>query len=105
MPKYVEAVILILVLATAAFGLYYMYAVSTGRAFLTVPTIIVKTPIPGVCCCETAKGHLFEPYGKFYKTEDPIISCKRICEVEHSTKAHPSIEVGPGKCGAYSTSG
>jgi len=106
MPKIAETVILVVVLLTAVIGLYYMYTVSTGKAFLAPPqNIIVKTPIKGICCCETAKGHLFEPWGKMYKGEDPVPACDRICGKEHSTLAHPSTSIGPGKCGAYTDYG
>jgi len=107
MPKNIaETAILIVVLLTAVIGLYYMYTVSTGKAFLLAPTIMVRQSTLDICCCKTIpKEYLFETYGKMYKDEDKPVSCDRICTKEHGTTAHPVLSVGPGKCGAYADYG
>ncbi len=101
-----ETIAVGLVIFIALVGLYYMYTVSTGRAFLQAPTITVRQSTLDVCCCKTVpKGYLFETYGKMYKDEDKPVACDRICSKEHGTTAHPVLSAGPGKCGAYSAYG
>ncbi|MEM3154759.1 MAG: hypothetical protein QW165_04315 [Candidatus Woesearchaeota archaeon] len=102
--KTIEAVMLIIVLLTAAIGLYYMYSVSTGRAFIQAPTIAVRQTTLEFCCCApiARPDHPFTVYGKILKDatiEEKVISCNKICE-EHSTQKNPVNLVKVGKCGS-----
>jgi len=95
-------VILILVLLSAAIGLYYMYTVSVGRAFITVPQMtVIQRELEFCCCAPTARpDHPFEVFGKVLKDADPATKaaeCDRICG-EHSSAKHPADLLYPGEC-------
>jgi hypothetical protein len=101
--KVIESVILIFVLLTAAVGLYYMYAASTGKAFITAPTITVKqTTLEFCCCAPTAReDHPFTVFGKITKDATPeqkTASCTKICG-EHGSASHPTKLLKVGRCG------
>ncbi len=94
---------LLLVLLVAIIGVYYMYQVSTGRAFLQGPRIdLVIQRLPETCCCSTETGKLFEVTAQVLKGADEfsrVESCRSECQgPAHSTAAHPSFLVRPGKC-------
>lgn len=102
--KAIEAVILILVLLTAATGLYYMYTVSTGKAFLQAPTIVVRQTSLEYCCCAPVNNekHLFRVFGQVTKDADQAVKtegCTRICN-EHGSADHPVKLLHVGKCGS-----
>ncbi len=107
MPKKdrrLENVILLIVVIAALAGVWYMYQASVGRAFLQAPTFVVRQTTTEFCCCQTAQGKLFEVFGAVAKDADEFKKaevCKNLCEVEHSTVRHPSVLIGPGKCGLY----
>jgi hypothetical protein len=100
--KTIEAIILILVLLTAATGLYYMYAVSTGRAFLQVTVTVQQTGLEFCCCAPVAnEKHLFTVFGQITKDASPeqkTASCSKICG-EHGSAAHPTKLLHTKKCG------
>jgi len=94
--------ILILVLLSAAAGLYYMYRVSVGKAFIEAPYItVIQRELEFCCCAPTARpDHPFEVFGKVLKDADPAakeVECNRICG-EHSSTAHPANLLYPGRC-------
>ncbi len=100
--KTIEAVILILVLLTAATGLYYMYTVSTGRAFLQAPTFTVQRTGLEFCCCAPVANekHLFTVFGQITMDASPeqkTASCSEICG-EHGSAAHPTKLLHTKKC-------
>jgi hypothetical protein len=102
--KTIEAIILILVLLTAATGLYYMYTVSTGKAFLQAPTFVVKQTTFEYCCCAPVSNekHLFRVFGQITKDADLAVKtagCTKICN-EHGSTAHPVKLLHVGKCGS-----
>jgi len=105
MPKTnrnIETIITILVVFSALVGIYYMYAVSTGRAFLQAPTFTVRQTEIAFCCGQTEQGRLFEFYGNVEKGADEFTraaECQRLIEEQYSTLAHPATLVGAGKCG------
>ncbi len=103
MSKTIEIVIIIAVLVTAVVGLYYMYTVSVGKAFLQAPTMIVRQTGLEFCCCAPAArtDHPFTVFGKITKdatAEEKTAACTKICG-EHSTEKHPAKLLKVGKCG------
>ncbi len=103
--KVIESVILIFVLLTAAIGLYYMYTVSVGKAFIQAPTMMVRETTLEFCCCapEARPDHPFTVFGKITKDatiEEKTASCTKICG-EHSTVKHPAKLLKVGKCGRF----
>ena len=94
---------LVLVLVVAIVGLYYMYRVSTGRAFFEGPHVeAVIQNLPESCCCATEAGKLFEVTAQILKGADQltrVASCSAECKgPSHSTVSHSSLLVKPGKC-------
>lgn len=94
---------LILVLVVAIIGIYYMYQVSSGRAFLQGPRVdVVIQRIPETCCCSTETGKLFEVTANVLKGADEfkrVESCRSECQgPAHSTPDYPSFLVRPGRC-------
>ena len=102
-PSAVGNAMLLLVLVVAIIGLFYMYQVSSGKAFLQGPRVDrVIQRLPESCCCSTQTGNLFEVTAQVLKGADEfsrVESCHSECTgPSHSTVGHPSILVGPGKC-------
>src|SRR3989344_7215672 len=102
-PRILGNVILVLVIVIALIGLYYIYQVSSGRAFMQSPRVDkVIQRIPESCCCSTQAGKLFEVTAQVLKGANEfsrVESCFSECQgPSHSTVANPSILIRPGKC-------
>src|SRR3989344_3613049 len=83
-PHVVANAMLVLVLAVAIIGLFYLYQASVGKAFLQGPRIEkVVQRIPEVCCCSTQAGKLFEVNAQVLKGADQFVrveSCSSECQ-------------------------
>nr|AQS33564.1 hypothetical protein [uncultured archaeon]AQS33859.1 hypothetical protein [uncultured archaeon] len=102
-PHIVGNAMILLVLVIGLIGLYYVYQVSTGRAFMQSPRVDkVIQRIPESCCCSTQAGKLFEVTAQVLKGANEfsrVESCFSECQgPSHSTVANPSILIRPGKC-------